>query len=159
MNRFDEPLRPTWLDRAAQLLSLAVGVQILQLAIPKLAAEPWMIQGFAQLGAGLGVDGELLRMVTGTTEALAGLSLLLAVGAFVNRGRVFFRSATALGHGLMLGLMVGALATEFIVRPGQQPGLVQLAVTLLAASAIGAAWVVRRFGLPGRKRVTTTAFA
>jgi hypothetical protein len=49
--------------------------------------------------------------------------------------------------------MAGALATEYVVRPGQQPWLVTIALQLMAVGVPLTAWSVLRFEMPWMRRL------
>ncbi len=153
-------------DTLGQVAAVYAVTRLLPFAIDKLTGTGSSIEGFAQIGAAIGVDPTFFRYFVGIQELLVSLGLAASVFAFLPQmpalqwlGRLGVRLAAP---GL-IATMFGALATEFLVRPGQQNWLVALALQLLAIGVPLTAWTVLRFELPwlrpwlpGR-RVTATA--
>lgn len=138
-------------DTTAQAAAIYAAIRLLPFAIDKLTGTGSSIQGFAQIGAGLGVDPTFFRYFVGAQELLVSLGLAASVLAFISLlpalqwlGRLGVRLAAP---GLV-ATMAGALATEFYVRPGQQDWLVALALRLLAVGVPLTAWSILRFELP-----------
>ncbi|MEM6957195.1 MAG: hypothetical protein AAF411_26720 [Myxococcota bacterium] len=137
------------LDTAAQGLALYAALLLWPFAFGKLAGDPSALQGMRQIALHFGADPTLLRYALGIQEALVILGLAAGSFAFVgprfSRLQRVARLGAVLG-GLGLGLtMGGALATEFIVRPGEQAWLVDLALKLMVFGTVVAAWAVHRF--------------
>ncbi|MEM9070533.1 MAG: hypothetical protein AAGE52_18655 [Myxococcota bacterium] len=137
------------LDTVVQGVSLYAAAKLLPFAIDKLASDPNAVAGFRQLGAGLGVDPTMFRYFVGGQELLVSIGLIAAAFAFLG-GRVprlerLARLGAFLGGAGLVATMGGAIATEYIVRPGQQQWLVTLAIQLLVLGAVVAGWSVVRF--------------
>jgi hypothetical protein len=138
-------------DILAQMAAVYASTLLMPFAIDKLTGTGSSIEGFAQIGAGIGVDPTLFRYFVGVQELLVAAGLAAAVLAFlpgvpVLRGLA--RVAVRLAAPGLVATMTGALATEFYVRPGQQDWLVALALQLLAIGVPLTAWTVVRFELP-----------
>lgn len=145
------PSRPTRLvaDIAATVAALYASSQLLPFAIDKLTGTGSSIEGFAQIGAGLGVDPTFFRYFVGVQELLVSAGLAASLAVFlpwlpaVQRLARFGLQLAAPG---LVATMIGALATEYVVRPGQQAWLVAIALRLLALGVVLTAWSVQRFG-------------
>lgn len=139
------------LDTAAQLLAVYAAAKLVPFGFDKLLGTGHSIEGFRQIGEGWGVDPTAFRYFVGVQEVLVSLGLFAAVVAFVSRvpklaflGQLGIRlSAPGL-----VATSIGALATEWLVRPGQQPWLVDLAIRLLVMGVVLTAWTVARFEIP-----------
>lgn len=153
-------------DTIAQAAAVYASTRLLPFAIDKLTGTGSSIQGFAQIGAAIGVDPTFFRYFVGLQELLVSLGLAASALAFLPQlpalqrlGRLGVRLAAP---GL-IATMLGALATEFAVRPGQQTWLVVLALQLLAVGVPLTAWSVLRFEWPwlrewlADRRATVTA--
>ncbi len=143
--------RQLFVDTLAQAAAIYAAIRLLPFAIDKLTGTGSSLQGFAQIGAGIGVDPTFFRYFVGVQELLVSLGLIASVVAFVSLvpalqwlGRLGVRLAAP---GLV-ATMAGAIATEFYVRPGQQDWLVALALRLLVVGIPLTAWSVLRFELP-----------
>jgi hypothetical protein len=138
-------------DTMAQAAAVYAVTLLLPFAIDKLTGTGSSIQGFAQIGAAIGVDPTFFRYVVGVQELLVSLGLAAAVFAFLPQVRPLqslARLGVRLGAPGLVATMCGALATEFFVRPGQQDWLVALALRLLAIGLPLTAWTVLRFEVP-----------
>lgn len=138
-------------DTIAQASAVYAATRLAPFAIDKLTGTGSSIQGFAQIGAGIGVDPTLFRYVVGGQELLVSLGLTASMFAFLYQIPLLQRLAR-LGVRLatpgLVATMIGAIATEFYVRPGQQDWLVVLALQLLAIGVPLAAWSALRFEWP-----------
>lgn len=135
-------------DTLAQAGAVYAAWQLLPFAIDKLTGTGSSVEGFAQIGAGLGVNPTFFRYFVGVQELAVSIGLAAAVVAFLpmlpplqRLGRLGLR----LGAPGIVATMSGALATEFYVRPGQQDWLVALALRLLAIGVPLTAWTFVRF--------------
>jgi len=141
------------IDTVAQAGAVFAAYRLLPFATDKLTGTGSSIEGFAQIGAGIGVDPTLFRFAVGTQELLVSIGLAAAAFTFLRQLPVLQRAAR-LGVGLgapgLVATMLGALATEFYVRPGEQDWLVALALRLLAVGVPLTVWSLLRFGAPWR---------
>jgi hypothetical protein len=152
-------------DTIAQAAAIYAATRLLPFALDKLTGTGSSIQGFAQIGAGIGVDPTFFRYFVGIQELLVSLGLAASVLAFLPQmpaAQWLARLGVRLAAPGLIATMAGALATEFYVRPGQQDWLVALALRLLAVGVPLTAWSVLRFELPWlrpwlARRATTTA--
>jgi len=97
------------------------------------------------------VDPTFFRYFVGAQELLVSLGLAASVLAFLHQVPALqwlARLGVRLAAPGLIATMSGALATEFLVRPGQQNWLVALALQLLAIGVPLTAWTVARFELP-----------
>lgn len=137
------------IDTVAIAAALYASSVLLPFAIDKLTGTGSSIEGFAQIGAGLGVDPTFFRYFVGVQELLVALGLAVALVAFIPRWPAVQRLAR-LGVQLaapgLVATMIGALATEYYVRPGQQDWLVAIALRLIAIGVPLTVWAVLRFG-------------
>ena len=137
------------MDTVAIAAALYASSVLLPFAIDKLTGTGSSIEGFAQIGAGLGVDPTFFRYFVGVQELLVALGLAAALVAFLPWLPAVQRLAR-LGVQLavpgLVATMIGALATEYLVRPGQQDWLVAIALRLIAVGVPLSAWSVLRFG-------------
>ena len=137
------------IDAVAIAAALYASSVLFPFAIDKLTGTGSSIEGFAQIGAGLGVDPTFFRYFVGVQELLVSLGLAAALVAFmpwlpaVQRLARFGVQLAAPG---LVATMIGALATEYVVRPGQQDWLVAIALRLVAIGIPLTAWSVARFG-------------
>lgn len=137
-------------DTLAQAGALYAASLLLPFASDKLTGTGSSIEGFAQIGAGLGVDPTFFRYFVGIQELAVSIGLAAAVMAFLpalpllqGLGRLGIR----LGAPGLVATMIGALGTEFYVRPGEQDWLVALALRLLAVGVPLTVWTFVRFEL------------
>ncbi|MBL8138016.1 MAG: hypothetical protein JNL48_15435 [Acidobacteria bacterium] len=137
------------IDTVAIAAALHASSVLLPFAIDKLTGTGSSIEGFAQIGAGIGVDPTFFRYFVGVQELLVALGLAAALVAFMPWWRAVQRLAR-LGVQLaapgLVATMIGALATEYFVRPGQQDWLVAIALRLIAIGVPLTVWTVLRFG-------------
>ena len=138
-------------DTLAQAGALYAASLLLPFATDKLTGTGSSIEGFAQIGAALGVNPTFFRYFVGMQEMAVSIGLAAAVVAFLpvvpwlaRLGRLGIR----LGAPGLVATMLGALATEFYVRPGQQDWLVALALRLIAIGVPLTIWSFVRFELP-----------
>jgi len=138
-------------DTLAQAGALYAASLLLPFATDKLTGTGSSIEGFAQIGAALGVNPTFFRYFVGMQELAVSIGLAAAVVAFLpvvpwlaRLGRLGIR----LGAPGLVATMLGALATEFYVRPGQQDWLVALALRLIAIGVPLTIWSFVRFELP-----------
>lgn len=136
-------------DTVAIAAALYASTVLLPFAIDKLTGTGSSIEGFAQIGAGIGVDPTFFRHFVGAQELLVALGLAAALVAFLPWWPAVQRLAR-LGVQLaapgLVATMIGALATEYYVRPGQQDWLVAIALRLIAIGVPLTVWSVLRFG-------------
>ncbi len=154
------------IDAIALAAAVYASTQLMPFAIDKLTGTGSSIEGFAQIGAAIGVDPTMFRYVVGVQELLVSLGLAAAVFAFFPQAPAL-QGLARLGIRLaapgLVATMAGAIATEYYVRPGQQDWLVALALRLLAVGVPLTAWSVVRFELPwlrpwlGDRRARVTA--
>ena len=138
-------------DTIALAAAVFASTRLLPFAIDKLTGTGSSIEGFAQIGAGLGVDPTFFRYFVGLQELLVSLGLAASVFAFLPQlpaVQGLARLGVRLAAPGLIATMAGALATEFYVRPGQQAWLVALALQLLAVGVPLTAWSVIRFEMP-----------
>lgn len=143
------PVRLLVIDTIATAAAIYAASQLMPFAIDKLTGTGSSIEGFAQIGAGLGVDPTFFRYFVGVQELLVSLGLAATLVVFlpwlpaVQRLARFGVQLAAPG---LVATMVGALATEYYVRPGQQDWLVAIALRLIAVGVPLTVWSVVRFG-------------
>lgn len=145
-------LKDRVIDTAIQGGALYAAFQMFRFGRDKVLGINSSIQGFEQIGAGLGVDPTFFRLFVGVQELAVAAALMTAAFVFLRGVQGVARPVLQLG---VLGLgatMAGALMTEFIVRPGEQNWLVYLALRLAVIGAVVGFWSVRRFGLPKTPR-------
>ena len=143
--------RQLLVDTIAVIGAVYASTLLMPFAIDKLTGTGSSVEGFAQIGAGIGVDPTLFRYFVGLQELLVSLGLAASVVAFLPGLPALQRPAqfgVRLAAPGLVATMCGALATEFYVRPGQQDWLVALALRLLAIGVPLAAWSIVRFELP-----------
>jgi hypothetical protein len=143
------PVRLLVIDTVATAAAIYASSQLLPFAIDKLTGTGSSIEGFAQIGAGLGVDPTFFRYFVGMQELLVSLGLAASLVAFlrwVPAVQRLARFGIQLAAPGLVATMVGALATEFVVRPGQQDWLVAIALRLIAIGVPLTVWSVARFG-------------
>lgn len=142
-------LRLSVIDLIAVAAAFYASSRLLPFAIDKLTGTGSSIEGFAQIGAGIGVDPTFFRYFVGVQELLVALGLAAALVVFLPWLPAVARLAR-LGVQMaapgLVATMLGALATEYYVRPGQQDWLVAIALRLLAIGVPLTAWSVWRFG-------------
>ncbi len=146
-------------DSLVQLAAVYAGFVLLGFGLDKLTATNGSVQGFEQIGQGLGVDPTAFRILVGTQEVAVALALFSAAALFIPAGAQLLRQLRQLARSVfplatlgLLGTMAGALATEFIVRPGEQNWLVVIALRLSVIGSIALGWSLARFGLPAPAR-------
>lgn len=135
-------------DSAAQIAALYAASLLFPFAIDKLTGTGSSIEGFAQIGAGIGVNPTFFRYFVGLQELAVSVGLAAGVFAFAPVGTLLqglARLGIRLGAPGLVATMLGALATEFYVRPGQQDWLVALALRLLAIGVPLTIWSLARF--------------
>lgn len=136
-------------DTIAMAAAIYASSQLLPFALDKLTGTGSSIEGFAQIGAGIGVDPTFFRYFVGLQELLVSVGLAAALFLWFSRLPAMQRLAR-LGVQMaapgLVATMVGALATEYYVRPGQQDWLVAIALRLLALGVPLTAWSLLRFG-------------
>ena len=137
-------------DTVAQIAAFSAAWQLMPFAIDKLTGTGSSIEGFAQIGAGLGVDPTFFRYFVGLQELLVSVGLAAAVLAFLPQVSLqrLGRFGVRLGAPGLVATMIGALGTEFLVRPGEQDWLVAIALRLLALGVALTVWSALRFELP-----------
>lgn len=138
-------------DTIAQAGALYAASLLLPFATDKLAGTGSSIEGFAQIGAALGVNPTFFRYFVGVQELAVALGLAAAVVAFLPLVPWLARLGCLgirLGAPGLVATMIGALATEFYVRPGQQDWLVALALRLLQIGVPLTIWSFVRFEWP-----------
>lgn len=96
----------------------------------KLAAIDAEVALFERIAAAAGLEGLWFMYLTGTIE-LAVAGALLAVHRTETTTPVLWRTAYLGGALGLIGTLGGAMATEFVVRPGEALGLVALAALLM----------------------------
>lgn len=133
---------------------LYAGAILGRFGLDKLLGINSSVEGFQQIGRGLGVDPTGFRYFVGVQELgvaaalfASALMLLPWIGEGLRRRGRFVFLVAAVG---LLATMIGAIATEFIVRPGEQDGLLSIALRLTALGAVFLVWALVRFGLPWR---------
>lgn len=137
------------LDTVATAAAIYAASRLLPFAIDKLTGTGSSIEGFAQIGAGIGVNPTFFRYFVGVQELLVSVGLAASLFAFVASLPIvqrLGRLGVQLAAPGLVATMVGALATEYYVRPGQQDWLVAIALRLVAVGVPLTAWTVLRFG-------------
>ena len=137
------------IDIVAIAAALYASSVLFPFAIDKLTGTGSSIEGFAQIGAGLGVDPTFFRYFVGVQELLVALGLaasLVAFLAWLPAVQRLARFGVQLAAPGLVATMIGALATEYLVRPGQQDWLVAIALRLIAVGVPLTVWSVVRFG-------------
>lgn len=135
-------------DTVAQIAAVYAASLLLPFATDKLTGTGSSIEGFAQIGAGLGVNPTFFRYFVGLQELAVSVGLAAGLFAFAPVGamlRSLARLGIRLGAPGLVATMLGALATEFYVRPGQQDWLVALALRLLTFGVPLTIWSLARF--------------
>ncbi len=143
------PVRLLVIDTVAIAAALYASSVLLPFAIDKLTGTGSSIEGFAQIGAGIGVDPTFFRYFVGMQELLVSLGLAASLVAFLPwlpAVQRLARLGVQMAAPGLVATMVGALATEYVVRPGQQDWLVAIALRLIAIGVPLTAWSVFRFG-------------
>ncbi len=143
------PARLFVIDIVATAAAVYASSQLLPFAIDKLTGTGSSIEGFAQIGAGLGVDPTFFRYFVGAQELLVALGLAAAPVVFLPwlpALRRLARFGVQLAAPGLVATMIGALGTEYLVRPGQQDWLVAIALRLIAIGVPLTAWSLFRFG-------------
>ncbi|MEL6759969.1 MAG: hypothetical protein AAFP04_06160 [Myxococcota bacterium] len=142
-------------DTLVQLAAVYAGFVLFGFGWDKLTGTNGSVQGFQQIGRGLGVDPTAFRIFVGVQEVAVALALFSAAALFTPAGprllsrlRDLARSVFPIATLGLLATMAGALATEFIVRPGEQNWLVVIAIRLSVIGLVALGWNVARFGLP-----------
>ncbi|MCE3007420.1 MAG: DoxX family protein [Bacteroidetes bacterium] len=102
--------------------------------MPKLLGLAVSVQLFGQINAFMGFSGSWFRHLTGGLELVT--ALLLACGlAMGSKTRILGPYGLyLLGLLLLAGTMSGAIVTELIIRPGEDPTLTVLAILLFLIS-------------------------
>jgi hypothetical protein len=113
-------------------VDLAVAACMCALAVPKLVGGHRAEQAYSMIADHFAVPLTLFRLAAGAGEATVAV-LILLTWARPEKHRPRFLLAA---YVILLGTMAGALYTEFVIRPGKEPGLVALAVALVAASIV-----------------------
>jgi uncharacterized membrane protein YphA (DoxX/SURF4 family) len=111
------------------VLQVLGAVSFLLAGYQKLAGTPDMVALFSAIGA-----GQWFRFVTGTLETLGGIALLVPR----------LRALGALG---LIGVMIGALITDFALGISPLPALVELVIVAVIAwgrrRELTPSWVLR----------------
>ncbi|MEO1173697.1 MAG: hypothetical protein AAFX94_16850 [Myxococcota bacterium] len=136
------------LDSAVQGGALYAAFQMFRFGRDKVLGINSSVEGFQQIGAGFGVDPDAFRLFVGTQELLVAGALAAAALVFLRAAQSIARPALQIGVVGLGATMVGALVTEFYVRPGEQNWLVYLALRLIVIGAVVGFWSVKRFGIP-----------
>jgi putative oxidoreductase len=114
---------------ALWVVAVLGSVSFLMAGLPKLASDPQMVELFSLIGL-----GQWFRYLTGTLEVLGAIALLIP------RLRVL----GALG---LVGLMIGALITNFLLDIPQVPALIDLVIVAIVAwgrrRELNRAWILR----------------
>ena len=97
-------------------------------ARPKLLGLPVSVKSFTQFGETLHINAKSFMHLTGVLELTTALVLFVSI--FLSN-RQYGNLVSSSGYILLLGTMVGALITEFKVRPEPVPFLVKIAITLI----------------------------
>ncbi|MEM6730238.1 MAG: hypothetical protein AAF658_01710, partial [Myxococcota bacterium] len=139
------------IDSLIQLASVYAGYVLIGFGFDKVLGINSSIAGFKQIGAGLGVDPTAFRYFVGAQEIGVSLALFAAALVFLPERfsllQTWARRVYLAGSVGLVATMVGALATEAIVRPGEQNWLVYLAIRLGVIGVFASAWALRSFGL------------
>ena len=114
-------------------LSLANAIFMLKFATPKLSAADVSVKSFSQFAEVLTVNATAYMYFTGTLEL--AIALVFIASIFIKPTAVKAK-VTAIGLFLLLGTLLGALATEFFVRPEPVGFLVQLSCIFITTSVI-----------------------
>lgn len=136
-------------DTIAMAAAIYAASLLLPFAIDKLTGTGSSVEGFAQIGAGIGVDPTFFRYFVGLQELLVSVGLAAALFLWFSRlpaAQRLARLGVQMAAPGLIATMVGALATEYYVRPGQQDWLVAIALRLLALGVPLTAWSLLRFG-------------
>ena len=96
------------------LISLANVIFMLKFAIPKLLASEVSVKAFTQFAQVLPVNGSIFMYFTGMLELT--IALIFTASLFVGSKKIKAK-VTIVGIFLLSGTLLGALATEFFVRP------------------------------------------
>lgn len=115
------------------LISLASAIFMLNFAIPKLSAAEVSVKSFTQFAQVLPLNGEAYMYFVGVLELTVALIFIfsLFIGAKKIKAKV-----TLLGVFLLTGTLLGALATEFFVRPEPIDTLVVLSSIFITTSIV-----------------------
>lgn len=113
-------------------VDLAVAACMCALAVPKLIGGEQAARAYSVIADHFGVPLAAFRLAAGVGEATVAVLLLLTwVAKDARRPRMLL-----LAYTILLATMAGALYTEFVIRPGQEPGLATLALVLLTACIV-----------------------
>ncbi|MEL6543881.1 MAG: hypothetical protein AAFQ82_04600 [Myxococcota bacterium] len=145
------------IDSLSILASLYAGSVLFSFGRDKLLGINSSIQGFEQIGGALGVDPTAFRLFVGLQEVGVAFALFTAVLVLIPKLPLVVQKVShitlQLGSLGLVGTMVGAIATELSVRPGQQDWLLYLGIRLATIGVFLSAWSFVRFGLPFGRRL------
>lgn len=115
------------------LISLASAIFMLNFAIPKLSASEVSVKSFTQFAHVLPLDGEAYMYFVGVLELIVALIFIISL---LIGDRKIKAKITLLGIFLLTGTLLGALATEFFVRPEPIGMLVLLSSIFITTSIV-----------------------
>lgn len=112
--------------------SLLIGLVFIRFSLSKLASNPMVVEQFIEMAKPIGVDPTFFRMSTGV------LLLIIAVLYILSALGVIFKSRkpNPLVYLLGIGIMLGALLSEFLLRTEPKWMLVVIALFITTFSTI-----------------------
>lgn len=112
--------------------SLLIGLVFIRFSLSKLTSNPMVVEQFIEMAKPIGVDPTFFRMSTGV------LLLIIAVLYILSALGVIFKSRkpNPLVYLLGIGIMLGALLSEFLLRTEPKWMLVVIALFITTFSSI-----------------------
>ncbi|SHI30831.1 hypothetical protein SAMN04488096_10139 [Mesonia phycicola] len=112
--------------------SLLIGLVFIRFSLSKLTSNPMVVEQFIEMAKPIGVDPTFFRMSTGV------LLLIIAVLYILSALGVIFKSKkpNPLVYLLGIGIMLGALLSEFLLRTEPKWMLVVIALFITTFSTI-----------------------
>jgi DoxX-like family len=111
-----------------RILSWLLALVLAAFSIPKLSASDVSLRLFGLINGFTGFEGRWFMYFTGAMEL--SVAALLAISLVWVRGYPLWLFSIL----LVVGTMVGAIATEVLVRPGEDMILLSLAITMFAVA-------------------------
>lgn len=118
---------------------LFCGTILIRFALSKLLAWPISVAAFVEMAGPLGIDPTFFRIATGiviTTVVIAYLSSLFLVIRDKYRANRRALTFIKLSNLLGMGVMSGALLSEFVLRTTPKMPLVFIAASIVVLSAV-----------------------
>ena len=112
--------------------SLLLGLILVRFSLSKLTSNPMVVEQFIEMAKPIGIDPTFFRMFTGVILLIiAVLYILNSLGLFLKN-----KKPNPLVYVLGIGVMLGALLSEFLLRTEPKWVLVILALFITSISTV-----------------------